>query len=128
MVLLTALKTSLNMMVYLHYGEETESMLFGTSQLKLLISPSKIITPDFLKINSIQTQNLSCFGSIFFAEVWQVAVPRCLSILLTLREQESVLIQEDSWRTESSKGLKTVCPKLIPNKALQGFIEDLLLQ
>mgnify|MGYP006948861832 CR=1 FL=1 len=83
-------------MVYLHYGEEMESMLFGTFQLKLLISLSKIITPDFLKINSIQTQNLSCFGSIFFAEVWQVAVPRCLSILSISQERELELIQEDS--------------------------------
>ncbi len=96
MVLLTVLKTSLNMMVYLHYGEEMESMLLGTSQLKLLISPSKIITPDFLKINLIETQNLSCFGSIFFVEVWQVAVPRCLYILSISQEQELELIQEDS--------------------------------
>ena len=88
MALLTVLKILLNMMVYLHYGEETESMLLGTFQLKLLIFLSKITTPEFLKINSIQTQNLSCFGSIFFAEVWQVAVPPCLSILWTLQEQE----------------------------------------
>ena len=83
-------------MVYLHYGEEMESMLLGTSQLKLLISPSKIITPDFLKINLIETQNLSCFGLIFFVEVWQVAVPRCLYILSISQEQELELIQEDS--------------------------------
>lgn len=116
------------MTVSFHYGEETELMLSGTSQLKLLTSLSKITTPDFSKVNSIPTQNQNCFGSIFFVEVWQVAVPPCLSILLTLQEQELELIQEDHSTTESSKDLKTVCPKLIPNKASKDSIEDLLLQ